>query len=176
MKQGWVLKFYCWILSLWVPESDGRLVVQAIRKWNICEKQIRREQDDNLVIYGDNGRYTPRKKIGGILLSLRVNPKDKHHPYVFEAELQMHQVRIPLCAKPQVFPCFRSGLSENGNLSFRSGSGSLDSVTDSGASVVELNIGIKEIGLNVPWMPIETKEFVNNSYSPKSKTESEESF
>ncbi|TXG67375.1 hypothetical protein EZV62_008650 [Acer yangbiense] len=64
----------------------------------------------------------------------------------------------------------RSGMSENGNLSRRSSSGSLDSVTDSGASMAELSSGIEEIGFNVPRMPIETKGFVNNSYSPKSKT------
>ncbi|TXG47474.1 hypothetical protein EZV62_026768 [Acer yangbiense] len=73
-----------------VPESDARLVVQAIQKWHICQK-IRRERDDNLDIYGDN-----------VIEKTKVNPKDKHHLYISEAELQMHQVRIPLWAKPQV--------------------------------------------------------------------------
>ncbi|KAH7511569.1 hypothetical protein JRO89_XSUnG0189700 [Xanthoceras sorbifolium] len=232
-----------------VPESDARLVVQAIQKWNICQKQIRRERDDNLDIYGENGtmdsnKIYPEETNGenctfsgarGTVEKTKVNLEDKHHLYISEAELQMHQVRIPLWAKPQIYfqsmtegietedqndlkgeveieriptrmiearskdlvPVFnylqspkfqqarvpsvysnsngqllhqRSGLSENGNLSRRSSSGSLDSVTDSGASVAELNNGIEEIGLNVPRMSIETKGFVNNSDSPKSKT------
>lgn len=64
----------------------------------------------------------------------------------------------------------RSVMSENGYHSRRSSSGSLDSVADSGcAAMAELTNGIDEFGFNVPRMPIETKGFVNNSDSPKSK-------
>ncbi|KAK0600932.1 hypothetical protein LWI29_019750 [Acer saccharum] len=44
-----------------VTESDARLVVQAIQKWNICQKQIRRERDNKLDIYGDNGTMDSNK-------------------------------------------------------------------------------------------------------------------
>ncbi|KAK9269609.1 hypothetical protein L1049_001386 [Liquidambar formosana] len=65
----------------------------------------------------------------------------------------------------------RSGLSENGRLSCRSSSGSLDSMTDSGATVAELHNGIEENGWDGLRMPTETtKGFVNNNDSPKTKT------
>lgn len=232
-----------------VPEDDPRLIVEAIQKWNICQKQTRREREDNIDIYGDNGTsdtnkiYPEEVKDGnftsteakGVIEKTKVIPEDKHHLYISEAELQMHPPRILLWAKPQIYfqsmmikdfktgeenflkgeieierfptrmiearskdlvPVFdylqshkfsqarvpvgrnsnerllhqRSGLAENGLLLRRSSSGSLDSVTDNGALAVELNNGIEETSLDCPQMPVDTKGFVNNSVSPKSKT------
>lgn len=67
----------------------------------------------------------------------------------------------------------RSGLSENGLLSRRSSSGSLDSVTENGALAAKPNIGIEETSLDCPQMLVDTKGFVNNSVSPKTKTRHE---
>lgn len=64
----------------------------------------------------------------------------------------------------------RSGLSENGQVSRRGSSGSLDSMNEQGAAFTELLNGIEETSLNGPQMPIETKGFVNNSDSSKIKT------
>ncbi|XVF04001.1 hypothetical protein REPUB_Repub05bG0042700 [Reevesia pubescens] len=230
-------------------ESDGRLVVEAIQKWNICQKHNRREREDNVDIYGENGTsdnskvYPEEIKEGttctdpsNTVDKANANPEEKHNLYISEAELLMHQARTPLWAKPEIYfqsmvmegmkmaeengfsgeieierfptrmiearsknlvPVFdylqtpkfqqariatvdsnsngrplhqRSGLSENGRLSRRSSSGSLDSVTENGAAVSELHNGIEETSLNGPQMPIGTKGFVNNSDSPKTNT------
>ncbi|KAK6230376.1 hypothetical protein QUC31_001894 [Theobroma cacao] len=230
-------------------ESDGRLVVEAIQKWNICQKHIRREREDNVDIYGENGTsdnskvYPEEIKEGRTYLEptdivdkANPNPEEKHNLYISEAELQMHQARMPLWAKPEIYfqsmvmdgikmaeenafggeieierlptrmiearskdlvPVFdylqtpkfqqariptvdsnsngrllhqRSGLSENGQVSRRGSSGSLDSMNEHGAAFTELLNGIEETSLNGPQMPIETKGFVNNSDSSKIKT------
>lgn len=64
----------------------------------------------------------------------------------------------------------RSGLLGNGRFSRRSSSGSLDSVTDSGAPLAEFHNGIKETESDGPRMPVETNNVVNNNDSPKTKT------
>ncbi|KAF5948779.1 hypothetical protein HYC85_014736 [Camellia sinensis] len=48
------------------PESDARLLVEAIQTWNICQKQSRRDREDNSDIYGENG-YSDGRKIVAIL-------------------------------------------------------------------------------------------------------------
>ncbi|XP_022716961.1 autophagy-related protein 18f-like [Durio zibethinus] len=230
-------------------ECDGRLFVEAMQKWNICQKHTRREREDNIDIYGDNGTsdnskvYPEEIKKGTMypnpsdtIDKANANPEEKRNLYISEAELQMHQARAPLWAKPEIYfqsmvmdgikiaeengfegeieierfptrmiearskdlvPVFdylqtpkfqqariptvdsncngrllhqRSGLSENGRLSCRSSSGSLDSMTENGAAVAELHNGIEETSLNGPQMPIGAKGFVNNSDSPKTKT------
>lgn len=107
-----------------IAESDSRLVVQAIQKWNICQKQNRREREDNLDIYGENGtldsnKIYPEEPSGGSwplsdagvkVEKMKANTEDRQHLYISEAEIQMHQVRIPLWAKPQVFSCFVMGI------------------------------------------------------------------
>lgn len=103
-----------------VPEGDPRLVVEAIQKWNICQKQTRREREDNIDIYGENGALDSNKiypeemnegnctlpETRGMVEKTKASHEDKHHLYISEAELQMHPPRIPLWAKPEVFhPC-----------------------------------------------------------------------
>lgn len=228
-----------------VPENDGRLVVEAIQKWNICQKQNRREREDNVDIYGENGnsdsskRYPEGKKRGnsvhpegrGAATDAKISLEEKHHLYISEAELQMHDPCIPLWAKPEIYfqlmategikmdgenkmlgeieveripartiearskdlvPVFdylrharvpaldsntngrlqhqRSVLSENGRLSRRSSSGSLDSITDSGAVAAELQNGVGEAVWNGHRRPVEAMGFVNSSDSPKTNT------
>ncbi|MBA0676128.1 hypothetical protein Goari_017634 [Gossypium aridum] len=218
-------------------DSDGRLVVDAIQKWNICQKHTRREREDNVDIYGENGTtdngkvYPEEVKEGSTypdpsytVKKANANAEEKHNLYISEAELQMHEARMPLWAKPEVLnlirnffdiyfqsmvmdgikmaeenafsgeieienfsaqmiearsknlvPVFdyvqtpkfqqtsnnngcllhqRSELRENGRLSCRSSSGSLDFMTENGAAVAELHTGIKETGLNGPNMPL----------------------
>jgi hypothetical protein len=98
-------------------ESDARLVVEAIQKWNICQKQNRREREDNIDIYGENGNSDSNKiypkgvkkgnsiypEAGGTFMKAKISPEEKHHLYISEAELQMHQARTPLWAKPEVY-------------------------------------------------------------------------
>ncbi|KAG8658125.1 hypothetical protein MANES_03G122700v8 [Manihot esculenta] len=107
-----------------VPESDGRLAVEAIRKWNICQKLNRREQEDNVDIYGENGTsdsnkiYPEGKTKGnflhpegrGAITKAKISLEEKHHLYISEAELQMHLPRIPLWAKPEI--CFQLMMAE----------------------------------------------------------------
>ncbi|KAH1121045.1 hypothetical protein J1N35_004205 [Gossypium stocksii] len=214
-------------------DSDGRLVVDAIQKWNICQKHTRREREDNVDIYGENGTtdnskvYPEEVKEGSTypdpsytVKKANANAEEKHNLYISEAELQMHESRMPLWAKPEIYfqsmvmdgikmaeenafggeieienfsaqmiearsknlvPVFdyvhtpkfqqtsiptvysnnngcllhqRSGLPENGRLSCRSSSGSLDFLTENVAAVAELHTGIKETGLNGPNMPL----------------------
>ena len=99
-------------------ESDGRLVVEAIQKWNICQKHTRREREDNVDIYGENGtsdnsKVYPEEIREGTTFpdpsdtvdKANANPEEKHNLYISEAELQMHQARTPLWAKPEVLFC-----------------------------------------------------------------------
>lgn len=66
-----------------------------------------------------------------------------------------------------------SGISENGRLSCRSSSGSLDTMTDSGAGVAELSNGTEETEWGGSQTPVESKRFVNNNDSQKTKTQLE---
>jgi hypothetical protein len=115
------------------PECDARLVVEAIQKWNICQKQNRREREDNIDIYGDNGNSDSNKiypkgvkkgnsiypEAGGTFMKAKISPEEKHHLYISEAELQMHQARTPLWAKPEV--CICSAGIRGGNSGWRVG-------------------------------------------------------
>lgn len=100
-------------------EYEARLLVEAIQKWNICQTQNRREREreDNIDIYGDNGItdsnkiYPEGAKKGNTILPEargpgtkgKITPEEKHHLYISEAELQMHEGRSPLWAKPEVY-------------------------------------------------------------------------
>ncbi|BBH01913.1 homolog of yeast autophagy 18 F [Prunus dulcis] len=222
-------------------EGDARLAVEAIQKWNICQKQNRREREDTTDIYGENGNldnnkiYPEGKKKGNTIYpeawstitKAKISPEEKHQLYISEAELQMHETQSPVWAKPEsmivegvkmddetasggeieieriptrmiearskdlvpVFdylqtPRFQqtrvaaidsnvSGISENGRLSCRSSSGSLDTMTDSGAGVAELSNGTEETEWGGSQTPIESKRFVNNNDSQKTKTQLE---
>ncbi|XP_052207970.1 autophagy-related protein 18f [Diospyros lotus] len=227
-------------------ENDPRLVVEAIQKWNICQKQNRREREDNIDIYGENGNSDSSKIFPEGIRNVnsenpdgkfKISPEEKHHLFISEAELQMHQVQIPLWAKPEIYfqsitvnairmdredasggeieiekiptrmiearskdpipvfdylqtPNFQqartpasdcnttrqlrhqmSGLSENGKLSSRSSSGSLDSMTDGGAVITGLHSGTEKTGWEGFRMSAETtKGFVDNTDSRKSNT------
>ncbi|KAE8637215.1 hypothetical protein CSA_021118 [Cucumis sativus] len=96
-----------------VSELDSRLVVEAIQKWNISQKQNRRSQDNSIDIYGDNGGFNCNKnyceemngnpvlEAGGNIFKTKACREEQYHLYISEAELQMHAARTPLWTKPE---------------------------------------------------------------------------
>ena len=108
------------------PDGDARLVVEAVQKWNVCQKQHRREREDNTDIYGENGNtdsskifpegikkenaFHPETRSG--VSKSKISPEERHHLYISEAELQMHQAQNPLWAKPEVFKCYAGNLKK----------------------------------------------------------------
>ncbi|XP_050883221.1 autophagy-related protein 18f isoform X2 [Lathyrus oleraceus] len=104
------------------PQADARLVVEAMHKWNIYHS--RREREDNVDIYGENGISDSSKIYPEEVEENIINPKikngvikgnpyvkEEHHLYISEAELQMHPVQIPLWAKQEIY--FNSMLKES---------------------------------------------------------------
>lgn len=96
-------------------EFDARLVVEAIQKWNICQKHNPREREDNNDIYGENGNSDSNKiypveveeninnsKLANVMMKANSRPEEVHHLYISETELLTHQARTPLWEKPEV--------------------------------------------------------------------------
>lgn len=123
------------------PDGETRMVVEAIQKWNICQKQNRKEREDNFDIYGENGNTESSKvfpegiekksnyvmSAGGIGVSnAKVGPEERHHLYISEAELQMHQDWVPLWAKSEIY--FQSMVIDGVQIGDRttSGGGEID--------------------------------------------------
>ncbi|XP_006363524.1 autophagy-related protein 18f-like isoform X2 [Solanum tuberosum] len=106
--------------STYEADLETKLVVEAIQKWNIFQKQNYKERDDNADIYGefgcsDSSKVFPEGITKGNSLSSETRntfTKEKirseigHHIYISEAELQMHRPHNQVWAKPEVF--FRS--------------------------------------------------------------------
>ncbi|CAH2080630.1 unnamed protein product, partial [Thlaspi arvense] len=98
-------------------ENDARILVEAIQKWNICQKQSQREYNDNTDIYGENGNsgchkifpeVTERENYGfsearGSVAKVKIGAEERHNLFISEAELQMHQDQIPLWMKPEIY-------------------------------------------------------------------------
>ncbi|KAJ4981654.1 hypothetical protein NE237_032491 [Protea cynaroides] len=98
------------------PDSDEGLVVEALQKWDICQRQTHRDQDNNLDIYGEQGygdssKIFPEgiKKTNPIYLSdehalkkAKNDAEERNHLYISEAELQMHQARVPVWEKSEI--------------------------------------------------------------------------
>ncbi|GAB2215842.1 hypothetical protein Droror1_Dr00020246 [Drosera rotundifolia] len=96
---------------------ESKLVVEAMQKWNICQKQVRREREDNADIYGENAKSDSGKAFtegnrkpnsvhpvkSSSVSRTKISPEERHHLYISEAELQMHQERTPLWAKPAFY-------------------------------------------------------------------------
>lgn len=97
-------------------EYDGKLSVEAIQKWNVCQKQNRAEREESFDIYGDHGNLDSKKIYPerNLILSVvgdtacsraRSVSDEKHHLfYISEAELSMHQHLALIWAKPGVSP------------------------------------------------------------------------
>ncbi|KAL7249389.1 hypothetical protein ACSBR1_011562 [Camellia fascicularis] len=98
------------------PETDARLFVEAIQKWNICQKQNQREREDNIDMYGESGNSDNSKiypegitkenggypEVKGSNVIAKICPEKRHHILISEAELQT-QSQTPLWAKPQIY-------------------------------------------------------------------------
>ncbi|KAL1562928.1 autophagy-related protein 18f-like isoform X2 [Salvia divinorum] len=86
-------------------DNDARLMVEAMQKWNICQKHNRKERGDNIDMHGENGNSDSSKvypeitrhengafsKFSGLTKNKNIFSEEKHHMYISEAELQMHQ-------------------------------------------------------------------------------------
>ncbi|KAI7747406.1 hypothetical protein M8C21_002327 [Ambrosia artemisiifolia] len=102
------------------PDNVSKLIVEPIQKWNVCNKQNRREREENIDIYGENAHFDNRKVFPertengstdyfdgtSNIKKESINLEEKNHVYISEAELQMHPLQTPLWAKPQI--CFQS--------------------------------------------------------------------
>ncbi|KAD5507672.1 hypothetical protein R6Q59_031540 [Mikania micrantha] len=102
--------------ELWSPDNDSKLIVEPIQKWNICNKLNRREREENVDIYGENGHTDNRKVFperpenanSGYFEGMskikkeNVSHEGKNHGYISEVELHMHQLQTPLWARAQI--------------------------------------------------------------------------
>ncbi|CAN4102774.1 unnamed protein product [Withania somnifera] len=110
-------------------QVDTRLVVDAIQKWNICQKQNRKERGGNIDYYGelgdsDSSRVFPEgmKVQNGFYSKIRDTTTEEkkssderhHHMYISEVELEMHKPQIPLWAKPEIY--FQSFVADETNI------------------------------------------------------------
>ncbi|OIT28230.1 PREDICTED: autophagy-related protein 18f-like [Nicotiana attenuata] len=109
-------------------EVDTRLVIDAIQKWNIFQKQNRKERGGNIDIYGEvgdsdsskvfpesikveNGLYS---KTRNTITEEKRSSDERHHMYISEVELEMHKPQIPLWAKPEIY--FQSFVTDGINV------------------------------------------------------------
>lgn len=97
--------------------DDSRIVVEAMRKWDVCQKQNREERQDNIDMYGENGNSDRRKvfpermeqkntvfsSIVDTATKQNINTEERHRMYICEAELQMHQIQNPLWARSEIY-------------------------------------------------------------------------
>ncbi|KAK4439844.1 Autophagy-related protein 18f [Sesamum alatum] len=108
--------------------SDARLMVEPIQKWNICQKQNCKERENNFDLYAENGTsdcskvYPERmKQETNVFLGVpstrseeKISNEEKNQMYISEAELQMHQNRNPLWVRSEIY--FQSMLIEGSSM------------------------------------------------------------
>ncbi|EPS70907.1 hypothetical protein M569_03850, partial [Genlisea aurea] len=86
---------------------DVRLMVEAIQKWNICQKQNRKDLcNNNMDVYGENGVSDCNKVYPESMKCESFGEKmtdEKYHMYISEAELQMHQNTNPLWLRSEIY-------------------------------------------------------------------------
>ncbi|XP_076893256.1 autophagy-related protein 18f-like [Bidens hawaiensis] len=97
-------------------DNDSKLNVEPIQKWNICSKQNRRDREENVDIYGENGHTDNRKvfpertengnsdyfEVMSKIKKDNVGHELKNHGYISEVELHTHQLQTPLWARVQM--------------------------------------------------------------------------
>jgi len=96
------------------PGNDSKLLVEAIQKWNINQKQ--RDQEDNFDIYGENRSLDAYRLCQdasrngyGIcpvvqctkVTGSKMSSEERNHFFVSEAELRMHK-QVPLWMRSEV--------------------------------------------------------------------------
>ncbi|XP_068668879.1 autophagy-related protein 18f-like isoform X2 [Aristolochia californica] len=98
-------------------DDDVRLVVEAVQKWDVCQRKSRREREDNVDIYGEHGvgdigkLFLKGNRKGtsvhptnsGSITSSKQCVEEKHHLYISEVELQMHPARVSLWEKSEFY-------------------------------------------------------------------------
>ncbi|KAL8506124.1 hypothetical protein ACS0TY_017114 [Phlomoides rotata] len=100
-----------------LPGESADLIVEAIQKWNICQKHSRKDRGDSIDMYGENvnsdsSKVYPERMncaddaisdVFGITKKEKITNEEKHHMYISEAELQMHQNKNPLWARYEIY-------------------------------------------------------------------------
>ncbi|XP_051133584.1 autophagy-related protein 18f-like isoform X2 [Andrographis paniculata] len=104
--------------------SDVGVTVEAIQKWNICQKQNRKDWGDNIDSYGENGNadnskvHPERAEItNGILSDIlntgakeKIAAEERNNMYISEAELQMHEnANLLWFSSETCFQCMLAG-------------------------------------------------------------------
>ncbi|XP_022880759.1 autophagy-related protein 18f-like [Olea europaea var. sylvestris] len=98
------------------PDDDAGFEVKAIQKWDICQKLKRKEQADDIGMYSENANldrakvYPERTRqedsvcsdVMGAPTKDKITTDERHHMYISEAELQMHQNKSLLWAKTEI--------------------------------------------------------------------------
>lgn len=107
--------------------NDSKLMVEATQKWNICQR--RREREDNFDIYGENG-ISESTKIhsegtrNGYGTRSKISAEETNQLYISEAELQMHELQVPLWAKSEIY--FQSMMNDAVNIDSENAGGEME--------------------------------------------------
>ncbi|XP_073028036.1 autophagy-related protein 18f-like isoform X3 [Primulina eburnea] len=98
--------------------SESRIVVEAMRKWDVCQKHNREERQDNIDMHGENGNSDSCKvfpermeqknttvfsSIVDTATKQNISTEERHRMYICEAELQMHQIQNPLWVRSEIY-------------------------------------------------------------------------
>ncbi|KAG6423811.1 hypothetical protein SASPL_114214 [Salvia splendens] len=98
-------------------DNDARVMVEAMQNWNICQKHNRKERGDNIDMHGENGNSDSSKvypeitkhengafsKFSCSTKNKNIISEEKHHMYISEAELQMHQKKNLVWTRPGIY-------------------------------------------------------------------------
>ncbi|CAI9784175.1 unnamed protein product [Fraxinus pennsylvanica] len=93
---------------------DTRLALEPIQKWNICQKQNLKEQEDNIYaqkVNSDSSKVFPEsmRREKNLLSNVVVTttndsiPEERDQMYISGAELQMHQSQNPLWLRSEIY-------------------------------------------------------------------------
>eukprot|EP01018_Ginkgo_biloba_P011377 Gb_30474 [translate_table: standard] len=102
------------------PSQDLRVVVETIQKWDVCQKPNRVEREENIdsfygcgTVIGEMGKRGLGGYRNGTVFAHPVDTQrvgkegvssdEKHHWYLSNAEVQMHQARTPIWAKSEIY-------------------------------------------------------------------------
>ncbi|CAA3008946.1 autophagy-related 18f [Olea europaea subsp. europaea] len=92
---------------------DTRLAVEPIQKWNICQKQNRKEQEDNIYaqkVNSDSSKVFPTRTrhennvVSNVMVTTTNDniTEERHQMYISGAELRMHESQNPLWLRSEV--------------------------------------------------------------------------
>ncbi|KAH9323273.1 hypothetical protein KI387_017912 [Taxus chinensis] len=100
-----------------ILEQNLRVVVETLRKWDVCQIPIRVEREEDINELCKNvasSEQTGKNGVGGYRNGIvppysreigkgGINLEEKHHWYLSNAEVQMLQARSPIWAKSEVY-------------------------------------------------------------------------